>query len=90
MACLPSIARGRPAGNSPGPARSRSGAARGRRPEVATADRYLCPECEYNCDASQGEDREGYVPGTSWDDIDSVFFCPDGGSAPQRDFVKAS
>jgi rubredoxin len=56
----------------------------------AMADRYLCPECSYTYDESIGDEREGYEPGTTWDDIDPDFFCPDCGIVPKHDFVKAA
>ena len=54
------------------------------------ADRYLCPECNYTYDESIGDEREGYEPGTTWDDIDPDVFCPDCGLVPKHDFVKAA
>ncbi len=38
--------------------------------------RYRCPECGYVFDEQQGDDFEGYAPGTVFEDLPDDFTCP--------------
>ena len=51
-------------------------------------DKYQCPECSYIYDEAEGDEDEGYLPGTLWDEVDDDFFCPDCGIIPKFDFLK--
>ena len=48
--------------------------------------RYLCPNCEYVYDEEKGDPREGWPPGTPFDQIDPDWCCPDCGVREQQDF----
>ena len=49
---------------------------------------YQCPECGYRYDESQGDDREGFLPGTPFDDLPADFSCPDCAVRDKEDFVR--
>lgn len=53
-------------------------------------DKYQCPECSYIYDEAAGDTREGYDPGTPWEDIDTEFYCPDCGIVGKIDFMKVA
>ncbi len=47
---------------------------------------YQCPICDYVYDEAVGAPREGYPAGTSWDDVDDEWRCPDCGVREKVDF----
>lgn len=47
---------------------------------------YVCPNCEYVYDEAKGDPREGWPPGTPFEDIDPDWTCPDCGVREQQDF----
>ncbi len=47
---------------------------------------YQCPICDYVYDEAAGAPREGYPAGTSWDDVDDDWRCPDCGVREKVDF----
>lgn len=49
--------------------------------------RYRCDACDYTYDEADGHLREGFPPGTSWDDIPDDFVCPDCGVRDKVDFL---
>ena len=49
--------------------------------------RYQCDTCEYSYDESTGHLREGFPPGTTWDDVPEDFVCPDCGVCDKGHFV---
>lgn len=49
--------------------------------------RFICPNCEYVYDETVGDPREGWPPGTAFDDVDADWTCPDCGVREQVDFV---
>jgi len=38
--------------------------------------RFRCPECGYVFDETEGDDFEGYGPGTPFDSLPDEFVCP--------------
>ena len=48
--------------------------------------RFICPSCEYVYDEERGDPREGWPPGTPFDQIDPDWCCPDCGVREQQDF----
>jgi rubredoxin len=50
-------------------------------------DKYLCPDCGYVYDEAQGDDHEGYPPGTRFADLPDDFVCPDCAVRSKEDFV---
>jgi rubredoxin len=48
---------------------------------------YRCEICDYVYDETLGEPREGFPPGTSWDDVPDDWPCPDCGVREKVDFV---
>ncbi|MGB5353572.1 MAG: rubredoxin [Woeseia sp.] len=51
---------------------------------------YLCPECEYRFDEQEGDDNEGYSPGTPFTSLPDDFACPVCAVRYKEDFVKIS
>jgi rubredoxin len=49
--------------------------------------RFRCPGCDYVYDEESGAPREGWPPGTPFDEIDPDWCCPDCGVREQQDFV---
>lgn len=49
--------------------------------------RYLCDSCGYIYDEEAGHPREGFPPGTSWDEVPDDWFCPDCGVRDKLDFL---
>jgi rubredoxin len=49
--------------------------------------KYECPDCGYIYDEAQGCDREGYSPGTKWEDLPDDFPCPDCFVREKPDFL---
>ncbi len=47
---------------------------------------YQCPICDYVYDEATGAPREGYPAGTSWDDVEDDWRCPDCGVREKVDF----
>jgi rubredoxin len=50
---------------------------------------FRCEVCEYVYDEAAGEPREGFAPGTSWDDVPDDWCCPDCGVREKVDFIAA-
>ncbi len=48
---------------------------------------YSCEVCGYVYDEAQGEPREGFPPGTMWDDVPDDWTCPDCGVREKIDFL---
>ena len=38
---------------------------------------YRCPECGYSFNEEDGDEHEGYPPGTRFDTLPDDFACPD-------------
>jgi rubredoxin len=51
---------------------------------------YRCPECGYVYDESQGDDHEGYRPGTTFEMLPKDFACPDCAVRLKEDFEQIS
>lgn len=51
---------------------------------------YQCSGCGYRYDEITGCEREGYPPGTPWDDIPEDFPCPDCFVREKPDFQKCT
>lgn len=51
--------------------------------------RLKCPECDYVYDEENGDQHEGYPPGTLFDDLPDDFVCPDCSVRYKEDFVPA-
>lgn len=49
---------------------------------------FKCPECDYRFDEQQGDDNEGYLPGTDFLSLPDDFSCPDCSVRFKNDFVK--
>ena len=47
---------------------------------------YRCPECGYTYDEDAGHPREGFPPGTRWQDVPDDWHCPDCGVEDKVDF----
>lgn len=50
------------------------------------ARRFQCPVCDYVYDETTGAPREGFPPGTDWEDIPDDWCCPDCGVREKIDF----
>jgi rubredoxin len=50
---------------------------------------FRCEVCDYVYDEAVGEPREGFPPGTSWDDVPDDWCCPDCGVREKVDFIAA-
>ncbi|TXS95306.1 rubredoxin [Parahaliea maris] len=48
--------------------------------------RYRCPGCDYVYDEAQGDEHEGYPPGTPFDQLPDDFTCPDCSVREKSDF----
>jgi rubredoxin len=48
--------------------------------------RYRCPVCDYVYDEEEGNPREGFPPGTPWDQVPDDWPCPDCGVRDKIDF----
>jgi rubredoxin len=49
---------------------------------------HLCPDCGYAYDEAQGDRREGYAPGTPFEQFPDDFVCPDCAVRAKSDFVR--
>lgn len=49
--------------------------------------RYQCPGCGYVYDEQQGDDHEGFPPGTPWERIPAEWVCADCAVRDKADFV---
>lgn len=49
---------------------------------------YKCPECDYRFDELQGDENEGYAPGTDFQTLPDDFSCPDCSVRYRDDFVR--
>ncbi|MFT4614798.1 MAG: rubredoxin [Bacteroidia bacterium] len=47
---------------------------------------YRCPGCQYTYHENQGDDREGYPPGTTFESLPEDFSCPDCAVRYKEDF----
>jgi rubredoxin len=47
---------------------------------------YRCPGCDYTYDETNGAPREGFPPGTGWDQIADDWCCPDCAVREKVDF----
>ena len=50
--------------------------------------RYQCPGCGHIYDEQRGNPREGFAPGTRWDQIPQDWVCPDCSVREKPDFVR--
>jgi rubredoxin len=48
--------------------------------------RFRCPGCAYVYDEAQGNSREGFAPGTSWDGVPEDWACPQCAVREKPDF----
>lgn len=48
---------------------------------------FQCPNCGYIYDERQGEEREGFAPGTHWIEVPDTWSCPDCAVRDKVDFV---
>lgn len=48
--------------------------------------RWACPGCGYVYDEAEGNPREGFAPGTRWDDVPDDWWCPDCAVRDKADF----
>lgn len=48
--------------------------------------KYECPVCGYIYDEADGNPREGFPPGTKWEDVPDDWNCPDCGVRDKIDF----
>ena len=48
--------------------------------------KFECPVCGYIYDEEAGNPREGFAPGTKWDDVPDDWNCPDCGVRDKIDF----
>lgn len=53
------------------------------------AKRYQCPGCGYIYNESQGDEHEGFAPGTPWTALPEDWFCPDCAVRDKADFLPA-
>jgi rubredoxin len=51
---------------------------------------YRCPGCDYAYDETEGEPREGFPPGTTWDRVPDDWTCPDCAVREKPDFTTDS
>ena len=51
--------------------------------------RFACPVCGYVYDEARGEPREGFPPGTPFDEVPDDWNCPDCAVREKVDFVPA-
>jgi rubredoxin len=49
---------------------------------------YQCPVCDYVYDEAKGEAREGFPPGTPWEQVPDDWCCPDCAVREKPDFEK--
>jgi rubredoxin len=49
--------------------------------------KYVCTICGYIYDPAQGDETQGVVPGTAFEDLPGTWTCPVCG-APKSDFEK--
>lgn len=47
---------------------------------------YQCPICDYVYDEAQGDAKEGFPAGTTWDKIPQDWSCPDCAVREKPDF----
>lgn len=50
--------------------------------------RYRCPGCGHVYDEQRGNPREGFPPGTRWEDIPPDWACPDCAVREKPDFTR--
>ena len=51
---------------------------------------YQCPVCDYVYDEAKGDVREGFPPGTRWEEIPDDWCCPDCSVREKIDFETTS
>ncbi|TAM09139.1 MAG: rubredoxin [Nevskiaceae bacterium] len=49
--------------------------------------RYECPGCGYIYDENLGDEHEGFLPGTRWQQIPDNWACPDCAVRDKFDFI---
>lgn len=49
---------------------------------------WRCPECGWTYDEQEGDDFEGYRPGTPFAELPEDFVCPDCAVRNKSDFVQ--
>lgn len=49
---------------------------------------YVCPECGYRYSEEEGDEREGYAPGTLFKSLPDDFACPDCSVRYKPDFLQ--
>jgi rubredoxin len=52
--------------------------------EVFVMDKYKCGICGYTYDPEKGEPRNKTAPGTAFEDLPDMWFCPSCGAAKRR------
>jgi len=52
--------------------------------------RHTCDSCGYVYDEGQGNEREGFPPGTAWSEVPDDWCCPDCGVREKVDFLPGS
>jgi rubredoxin len=50
--------------------------------------RFRCPGCDYVYDEDAGDPREGWPPGTRFEQLDPDWCCPDCGVREAQDFER--
>lgn len=51
--------------------------------------RFRCDSCDYIYDETAGDPREGFPPGTKFDEVPDDWACPDCGVREKVDFLPA-
>lgn len=49
--------------------------------------KYQCPDCAYIYDEEEGDDHQGYAPGTLFKDLPDDFVCPRCYVQEREDFI---
>jgi rubredoxin len=49
---------------------------------------HVCPDCGYAYDEALGDRREGYAPGTLFEQLPNDFVCPDCAVRAKADFIR--
>ena len=50
--------------------------------------RYRCDDCGYIYDEAEGNEHEGFPPGTPWSEIPDDWVCPDCSVRYKEDFER--